>query len=261
MAARNTREPPACRQSCSATRSCATSSPFSVWTNSPQKINKPLRARAKSSASYRNPFMWLKSLPARPANMYRWSIRFAASRRVSTANVTICPNRRFIWSAALTKRLTRPACFKPRPHNHGAATKTLKVSVVSAEEEIFSGDAYFVELPGAMGALGILPGHAPLMTRIRAGAVQIKTVGGAEELIFVAGGILEVQPDEVTVLADTAVRGEDLEEAKAQQARQTAEAALRNTRSKFEYATVAAELETTLAQLAAIRKLRRAQIR
>src|SRR5260363_91224 len=108
--------------------------------------------------------------------------------------------------------------------------KTLKVSVVSAEEEIFSGDAYFVELPGAMGALGILPGHAPLMTRIRAGAVQIKTVGGAEELIFVAGGILEVQPDEVTVLADTAVRGEDLEEAKAQQARQTAEAALRNTR-------------------------------
>src|SRR5260364_395521 len=139
--------------------------------------------------------------------------------------------------------------------------KTLKVSVVSAEEEMFSGGAYFVGLPGAMGALGIFPGHAPLMTRIRAGSGQIKTVGGAEELIFVTIRIREVQPCEVTVLADTAVRGEDLEEAKAQQARQSAEAALRNTRSKFEYATVAAELETTLAQLAAIRKLRRAQIR
>ncbi len=135
--------------------------------------------------------------------------------------------------------------------------KTLKVSVVSAEAEIFSGEAQVIELPGETGNLGILPGHTPLMTRIRAGTVWIKTVSGAEEWIFVAGGILEVQPEEVTVLADTAIRGQDLDEAKAQQARQNAEAALRNTQSKLEYATVAAELETTLAQLAAIRKLRR----
>ncbi len=138
--------------------------------------------------------------------------------------------------------------------------KTLKVSVVSAEEEIFSGDATIVEVPGEVGALGILPGHTPLITRIRAGAVQIKTASGTEELIFVAGGILEVQPDEVTVLADTAVRGRDLDEAKAQQARRQAETVLRNTQSKLEYATVAAELETTLAQLTAIQKLRRAHI-
>lgn len=135
--------------------------------------------------------------------------------------------------------------------------KALKVSVVSAEEEIFAGDAYMVELPGELGSLGILPGHTPLITRIRAGTVQIKTATGAEELIFVAGGLLEVQPDQVTVLADTAIRGQDLDEAKAQQARQRAETALRESQSKLEYATVAAELETALAQLAAIRRLRR----
>jgi F-type H+-transporting ATPase subunit epsilon len=140
-------------------------------------------------------------------------------------------------------------------------SKTLKVSVVSAEAEIFSGDAHTVELPGEVGSLGILPGHTPLITRIRAGTVWIKTASGTEEFIFVAGGILEVQPDEVTVLADTAIRGQDLDEAKAQQARQQAETALQNTQSKLEYATVAAELETTIAQLAAIRQLRRTQVR
>ena len=92
------------------------------------------------------------------------------------------------------------------------------VDVVSAEEAIFSGNASFVALPGQEGELGILPGHVPLLTRIRPGAVRIKTEQGTEENVFVAGGILEVQPDRVTVLADTAIRSKDLDEAKAKQA-------------------------------------------
>ena len=92
---------------------------------------------------------------------------------------------------------------------------TIHVDVVSAEEMIFSGLAEFVVLPGEAGELGILPGHMPLMTRIKPGAVRIKTPGDKEELIFVAGGLLEVQPGLVTVLADTAIRGADLDQAKA----------------------------------------------
>ncbi|BBE08200.1 MULTISPECIES: F0F1 ATP synthase subunit epsilon [Mycoavidus] len=134
---------------------------------------------------------------------------------------------------------------------------TIKVDVVSAEEQIFSGQAQFVALPGEEGELGILPGHVPLLTRIRPGAVRIELEGGAEEFIFVAGGILEVQPGVVTVLADTAIRGQDLDQAKAEQARREAEEALQNTGSNVEYATAQAELAYAAAQLAAIQRLRR----
>ncbi|SDV48530.1 F0F1 ATP synthase subunit epsilon [Chitinasiproducens palmae] len=133
---------------------------------------------------------------------------------------------------------------------------TIKVDVVSAEEQIFSGEAKFVALPGEAGELGILPGHTPLITRIRPGAVRIETESG-EEFVFVAGGILEVQPDAVTVLADTAIRGQDLDEAKAEQARRAAEEALSNTSSNIEYAAAQAELAYAAAQIAAIQQLRR----
>ena len=135
---------------------------------------------------------------------------------------------------------------------------TIHVDVVSAEQQIFSGEAEFVVLPGEAGELGIYPRHTPLITRIKPGAVRIKPAGGGEEnLIFVAGGILEVQPSMVTVLADTAIRGHDLDEAKALEAQKRAEDALRNAKDKQEIATVEAELSILAAQLAAIRKLRR----
>ena len=134
---------------------------------------------------------------------------------------------------------------------------TIHVDVVSAEQHIFSGEAEFVVLPGEAGELGIYPRHTPLITRIKPGAVRIKPAGGGEEnLIFVAGGILEVQPSIVTVLADTAIRGHDLDEAKALEAQKRAEDALRNAKDKQEIATVEAELSILAAQLAAIRKLR-----
>ncbi len=135
---------------------------------------------------------------------------------------------------------------------------TIHVDVVSAEQQIFSGEAEFVVLPGEAGELGIYPRHTPLITRIKPGAVRIKPAGGGEEnLIFVAGGILEVQPSIVTVLADTAIRGNDLDEAKALEAQKRAEEALRNAKDKQEIATVEAELSMLAAQLAAIRRLRR----
>lgn len=134
---------------------------------------------------------------------------------------------------------------------------TIKVDVVSAEEQIFSGQAKFVALPGEAGELGILPGHTPLITRIRPGAVRIEAESGDEEFVFVAGGILEVQPGAVTVLADTAIRGKDLDEAKADQARKRAEEALQNSGSNLEYATAQAELAYAVAQLAAIQRLRK----
>ena len=135
---------------------------------------------------------------------------------------------------------------------------TFHVEVVSAEESIYSGEAEFVVLPGEAGELGIYPRHTPLITRIKPGAVRIKPAGGGEEsLIFVAGGILEVQPSMVTVLADTAIRGHDLDEAKAQEGQKRAEDALRNVKDKQEIATVEVELSMLAAQLAAIRKLRR----
>ena len=134
---------------------------------------------------------------------------------------------------------------------------TLQVDVVSAEESIFSGEAEFVVLPGEAGELGIYPQHTPLITRIKPGTVRIKKVGVAEEeLIFVAGGILEIQPKVVTVLADTAIRGADLDEAKAQDALKRAEEARAKATDKAEIATVEAEMASMAAQLAAIRKLR-----
>jgi F-type H+-transporting ATPase subunit epsilon len=136
------------------------------------------------------------------------------------------------------------------------AAATLQVDVVSAEENIFSGEATFVVLPGEAGELGIYPRHIPLITRIKPGAVRIQKPDGTEELVFVAGGILEVQPKVVTVLADTAIRGADLDEAKANEALKKAEEARRSARDKQEVAAVEAELATLAAQLAAIRKLR-----
>ena len=134
---------------------------------------------------------------------------------------------------------------------------TIHVDVVSAEEQIFSGEAKFVALPGEMGELGIYPRHTPLITRIKPGSVRIKPAGGGEEeLIFVAGGILEVQPRVITVLADTAIRGHDLDEAKATEALRLAQEAREKAKDKQEVATVEAELSSLAAQLAAIRKLR-----
>ena len=134
---------------------------------------------------------------------------------------------------------------------------TIHVDVVSAEEQIYSGEAEFVVLPGEAGELGIYPRHTPLITRVKPGTVRIKPEGGGEEeLIFVAGGILEVQPKVVTVLADTAIRGRDLDEAKALEAQKRAEEAMHDRTGKMEYAQAAAELAEAAAQIAAIRKLR-----
>jgi F-type H+-transporting ATPase subunit epsilon len=134
---------------------------------------------------------------------------------------------------------------------------TIHVDVVSAETSIFSGEAKFVALPGEVGELGIYPRHTPLITRIKPGAVRIEKADGREEFVFVAGGILEVQPNVVTVLADTAIRGKDLDEAKAEDARKKAEEALRNNDATIDYAAAQAELASAVAQLAAIRKLRK----
>jgi F-type H+-transporting ATPase subunit epsilon len=135
--------------------------------------------------------------------------------------------------------------------------ETIHIDVVSAEESIYSGEAQFVVLPGEVGELGIYPRHTPLITRIKPGTVRIKPAdGGEEQLIFVAGGVLEVQPRVVTVLADTAIRGHDLDEAKALEAQKQAEEARDKARDKQEVATVEAELASIAAQLAAIRKLR-----
>jgi F-type H+-transporting ATPase subunit epsilon len=135
---------------------------------------------------------------------------------------------------------------------------TIHVDVVSAESLIFSGEAEFVALPGEAGELGIYPKHTPLITRIRPGAVRIKVVGREEEeFVFVAGGLLEVQPNAVTVLADTAIRGHDLDEAKALEAKKMAEELMVNKDSKIDYAKAQAELATAIAQLAAIARLRK----
>jgi F-type H+-transporting ATPase subunit epsilon len=134
---------------------------------------------------------------------------------------------------------------------------TMHVDVVSAEALIFEGEAEYVELPGESGGLGIYPSHIPLITRIRPGEVRIKVVGKqTEELIFVAGGILEVQPNRVTVLADTAIRGEDIDEAKAEAAKKAAEEAVANAKSEIDMAKASSELAVMAAQLAALRKFR-----
>lgn len=133
---------------------------------------------------------------------------------------------------------------------------TIHVDVVSAEESIFSGDATFVALPGELGELGIKPRHTPLITRVKPGSVRVEKADGTEEFIFIAGGILEVQPHCVTVLSDTAIRGKDLDEAKANEAMKAAEAAKAAAKDKAELATVEGELAMLAAQLAAIRKFR-----
>jgi F-type H+-transporting ATPase subunit epsilon len=138
------------------------------------------------------------------------------------------------------------------------AAATIHVDVVSNEASIYSGEAEFVVLPGEAGELGIYPRHTPLITRIKPGAVRIVPAGGgAEEMIFVAGGILEVQPKAITVLADTAIRGEDLDAAKASEALKKAEEARAKARDKQEIAAVESEVASLAAQLAAIRKLRK----
>ena len=133
---------------------------------------------------------------------------------------------------------------------------TLQVDVVSAEGSIFSGEAKFVALPGESGELGILPRHTPLITRIKPGAVRIERAdNGEEEFVFVAGGILEVQPGTVTVLADTAIRGKDLDEAKANEAKRQAEEALKNAKSDIDVALAQSELAVYAAQIAALRRV------
>lgn len=134
---------------------------------------------------------------------------------------------------------------------------TIKVDVVSAEEQIFSGEAELVSLPGTSGELGIMPGHLPLITLIRPGFVRVHVAGQAEpEQIFVAGGVLEVQPDLVTVLADTAVRSKDLDEARAKEALAAAEAARATATGNLELARIEAEIAALAAELAVIRKMR-----
>jgi len=135
--------------------------------------------------------------------------------------------------------------------------KTLHVDIVSAEQAIFSGEAVRVIAPGEAGELGILPEHTPLLTRIRPGTVRIQAAeGGEEEVIYVSGGMMEVQPDLVTILADTSVRAHDLDEAKAMEAKRLAEEALANRSGAMDHAKALAELAEASAQLAAIRKLR-----
>lgn len=134
---------------------------------------------------------------------------------------------------------------------------TIHVDVVSAEESIFSGEATLVSLPGEVGELGILPRHTPLITRIKPGAVRIQRAdNNEEEFVFVAGGILEVQPNCVTVLADTAIRGKDLDEAKANEAKRLAEEAVQTAKGDLDLAKAQTELTELVAQLAAIRRYR-----
>lgn len=132
----------------------------------------------------------------------------------------------------------------------------LKVDVVSAEKSLYSGEAKFVVLPGESGELGILPGHTPLITRIRPGLVKVVHEDNSEESFFVAGGLLEVQPDHVTVLSDTAIRGDDLDEQKADEARAKAREALANAKDHADIAVVEAEIEMLVAQANAARRIR-----
>ena len=134
---------------------------------------------------------------------------------------------------------------------------TIQIDVVSAEESIFSGEAEFVVAPALMGEVGIYPRHTPMLTSIKPGALRIKLADGNEQLIFVSGGILEVQPGLVTVLADTAIRGQDLDEAKALEVKRLAEETLKSNASEVNYALAQSELVEALAQLQAIAKLRK----
>lgn len=137
------------------------------------------------------------------------------------------------------------------------AAKSVHLDVVSAEDRLFSGAVETVQVTGSEGELGIYPGHAPLLTKIKPGMVRVVKQGGEEEIIYVAGGVLEVQPHNVTVLADTAVRGDELDEEKALQAKKRAEEAIADSSSDLSYAEAAAELSRALAQLQVIRKIRK----
>ena len=135
---------------------------------------------------------------------------------------------------------------------------TVQIDVVSAEASIFSGEAEFVVAPASGGEVGLFPNHAPMITTIKPGALRIKQANETEEtLIFISGGMLEVQPGVITVLADTAVRGHDLDEAKAIAAKAAAEEALRNRTSDIDYATAQAELSEAVAQIQTIERLRK----
>ncbi len=133
---------------------------------------------------------------------------------------------------------------------------TIHVDIVSAEEAIFSGPAEMIFASGVMGDLGIMPRHAPLLTQLKPGEVRLKKEGGEEEFYYISGGMLEIQPNVVTVLADTVVRARDLDEAAALEAKERAEQALRDKSSEFEYARAQTELAEAMAQLQAIKKLR-----
>ena len=151
----------------------------------------------------------------------------------------------------------QPAASSHLTRENPYVMNTIQVEVVSAEESIFSGEAEFVVLPGEVGELGVYPNHTPLITRIKAGAVRIRVPGeNRDELIFVAGGILEIQPNLVTVLADTAIRGNDLDEARANEARRAAEEALTNAKSKMDLARAHSELAAVTAQIQTIRRYR-----
>ena len=139
------------------------------------------------------------------------------------------------------------------------ATHTIHVDVVSAHESIYSGEARFVVLPGESGELGIYPRHTPLITRVKPGSVRIERSDGSEEFVFIAGGILEVQPHRVTVLSDTAIRGKDLDEEKANEAKAEAEEALKNAKDDIDLAKAQSELTIMAAQIAALRKYRQAK--
>ena len=135
---------------------------------------------------------------------------------------------------------------------------TIHVDVVSAEESIFSGVVEFAVFPGEAGELGVYPHHTPLLTRIRPGTIRLKVQGqAADELVYVSGGMLEIQPDMITVLADTAIRAHDLDEAKALEAKKRAEEALANRQAEIDYAAAEAELAQAIAQLQAIQRLRK----
>lgn len=134
---------------------------------------------------------------------------------------------------------------------------TIHVDIVSAEGEIFSGEAAMVFAPAAMGDIGIAPRHAPLLTTLRPGEVRVQTPGGEEQFFYVSGGAIEIQPHLITVLADTALRAKDIDEAAALQAKQRAEEALRDRTGAVEIAEAQAELARAAAQIKAIEKLRK----
>ncbi|OMH39646.1 F0F1 ATP synthase subunit epsilon [Motiliproteus sp. MSK22-1] len=134
---------------------------------------------------------------------------------------------------------------------------TVHCDIVSAEEEIFSGLIEFVSLTGSLGDVGITPGHAPLLTEIKPGPVELRKQGGEEDIFYVSGGFLEVQPSKVTIMADTALRAHDMNEAAAEEARKQAEQALSDQNAEFEYSRATSQLAEAAAQLRTIQQIRK----